>query len=116
MATQAHIPTTPAAQIPDTEHHNEPCRADIALIGTSLRTAERDGVNAVIDFSVVHPAALSYCGEASRTPRSITASRAMRKEAQYRQQYLNHDNSNFIPFIVENGGAFGRDAERRSKQ
>ena len=111
MATQAHIPTTPAAQIPDAEHHNEPCRADIALIGTSLRTAQRDGVNAVIDFSVVHPAALSYCGEASRTPRSITASRAMRKEAQYRQQYLNHDNSNFIPFIVENGGAFGRDAE-----
>ena len=35
----------------------------------------------------------------------------MRKEAQYRQQYLEHDNSNFIPFIIENGGAFGRDAE-----
>jgi hypothetical protein len=65
MATQAHIPTIPAAQIPDAENRNEPCRADIALIGTSLRTAERDGVNAVIDFSVVHPAAHSYCSEDS---------------------------------------------------
>ena len=54
MAAQAHIPTTPAAQIPDTTQANAPCRADLALIGTSLRTTERDGVNAVIDFSVVH--------------------------------------------------------------
>ena len=111
MAAQAHIPTTPALQIPDIQQGNEPCRADIALIGTSLRTAEIDGVNAVIDFSVVHPAAASYCKDASRTPRSITANRAILKNARYRQQYLNHDNSNFIPFIIENGGTFGRDAE-----
>ena len=111
MAAQAHIPTTPAAQLSNIEQGNEPCRADIALIGTSLRTAERDGVNAVIDFSVVHPAAISYCRDASRTPSSITTNKATQKNARYRQQYLNHDNSNFIPFIVENGGTFGRDAE-----
>ena len=111
IAAQAHIPSTPAAQIPGIDPDNVPCRADIALIGTSLRTAERDGVNAVIDFSVVHPAAVSYCKDASRAPRSITASRATLKNERYRQQYLNHDNSNFIPFIVENGGTFGRHAE-----
>jgi hypothetical protein len=111
IAAQAHIPSTPAAQIPGIDPGNLPCRADIALIGTSLRTAERDGVNAVIDFSVVHPAAVSYCKDASRAPRSVTANRATQKNTRYRQQYLNHDNSNFIPFIVENGGIFGRDAE-----
>ena len=42
---------------------------------------------------------------ASRAPRSVTANRATQKNARYRQQYLNHDNSNFIPFIVENGDA-----------
>ena len=68
-------------------------------------------MNAVIDFSVVHPAAVSYCKDASRAPRSVTANRATQKNTRYRQQYLNHDNSNFIPFIVENGGIFGRDAE-----
>ena len=47
----------------------------------------------------------------TRAPRSVTANRATQKNARYRQQYLNHDNSNFIPFIVENGGIFGRDAE-----
>ena len=111
MATQAHIPTTPAAQVPDIAQANAPCRADLALIGTSLRTAERDGVNAVIDFSVVHPAAVSYCREASVTPGNTTISKANLKIARYRQQYLSHDNSNFIPFIVENGGTFGRHAE-----
>ena len=111
MAAQAHIPTTPAAQIPDIAQANAPCRADLALIGTSLRTAERDGVNAVIDFSVVHPAAVSYCREASVTPGSTAISKANLKMARYRQQYLSHDNSNFIPFIVENGGAFGKHAE-----
>ena len=65
----------------------------------------------MIDFSVVHPAAISYCRDASRTPGSATVSKANHKNARYRQQYLNHDNSNFIPFIVENGGTFGRNAE-----
>jgi len=111
MAAQAHIPTTPAAQIPNTAQANAPCRADLALIGTSLRTADRDGVNAVIDFSVVHSAATSYCRAASLTPGSATVSKANQKIARYRQQYLDHDNSNFIPFIVENGGTFGRNAE-----
>ena len=69
------------------------------------------GVNAVIDFSVVHPASVLYCKDASRTPRSITTNKAILKNARYRQQYLNHDNSNYIPFIIENGGTFGRDAE-----
>ena len=112
MASQAHIPTTPAAQIPATTQANAPCRADLALIGTSLRTAERDGVNAVIDFSVVHSAAISYCRDASLIPGSATISKVNQKVVRYRQQYLDdHDNSNFIPFIVENGGTFGRDAE-----
>ena len=39
IAAQAHIPSTPAAQIPGIDPDNVPCRADIALIGTSLRTA-----------------------------------------------------------------------------
>jgi hypothetical protein len=112
IAAQAHIPSTPAAQIPGViDPGNVPCRADIALIGISLRTAERDGVNAVIDFSVVHPAAVSYCKDASRAPRTATANKETQKNSRYRQQYLNHDNSNFIPFIVENGGIFGRNAE-----
>ena len=111
MAAQAHIPTTPAAQITNTAQANAPCRADLALIGTSLRTADRDGVNAVIDFSVVHSAAKSYCRAASLIPGSATASKVNQKIARYRQQYLDHDNSNFIPFIVENGGTFGRNAE-----
>ena len=36
------------------------CRPFLALIGASLRTAERDGINAVINFNVVHPVEISY--------------------------------------------------------
>ena len=43
--------------------------------------------------------------------RTATANKETQKNSRYRQQYLNHDNSNFIPFIVEYEGTFGRNAE-----
>ena len=55
MAAQTHVSITPAEQI------TTPCRADLGIIDLNFVSIgwKDDGVNVVIDFSVVHPAAIS---------------------------------------------------------
>jgi hypothetical protein len=110
FAKQARISIIPPAQVEVSR--NERARADICLAGVSLRTNERDGVSGVIDVSIVHPAALSYCNRAARTPHYATKLKEDIKNARYKDAYQQLDNSNFMPFVIENGGTFGVEADK----
>ena len=61
LAKQAHIATTPAPPISETNLQNptKPLAADLLLIDVSLKEPGRDGQTVAIDFSVVSPAAES---------------------------------------------------------
>ena len=86
--------------------------ADICLVSTSLRSDERDGISGVIDVSIVQPAAPSYCANAARHPGYTTKIKETIKNAKYKNAYQQLDNSNFIPFVIENGGSFGEQAKK----
>ncbi len=70
LAEQTRIPVTSPEQvfIPGIADRG---RADICLIGTSLRSDKRDVISGVIDVSIVQPAAPSYCANAARHPQHI---------------------------------------------
>jgi hypothetical protein len=111
FAKEARIPITPPAQVV-VPRNSERARADICLAGVSLRTNERDGVSGVLDVSIVHPAALSYCSRAARTPHYATKLKEDLKNTRYKEAYQQLDNSNFMPFVIENGGTFGVEANK----
>ena len=70
LTKQAHIQTAPALPISEVSARNptKQLAGDLMLVDVSLRQPERDGKCGVIDFSIVTPAAESYCTEAARTP------------------------------------------------
>ena len=68
LAKQAHIQTGPAPPItqPSVRNPTKQLGADLMLIDVSLRGEGRDGKCGVSDFSMVTPAAESYCEQAAR--------------------------------------------------
>ena len=77
------------------------------LIDVSLRQAGRDGKCGVIDFSIVTPAAESYCAQAAKIPLHAAKTREETKKKKYFQAYKALDDTHFEPFVVESGGELG---------
>ena len=77
------------------------------LIDVSLRQAGRDGKCGVIDFSIVTPAAESYCAQAAKIPLHAAKTREETKNLKYFQAYKALDDTHFEPFVVESGGELG---------
>ena len=70
FAKQAHISTTAAPPISENSKKNsaKQLAGDLMLVDFSLRQPGRDGKCGVIDFSIITPAAESYCAEAAKKP------------------------------------------------
>ena len=82
--------------------------ADIMLIDVSLREPGRDGKSVAVDFSIVTPAAESYCKEeAAKTPLHAAGLREVLKVNKYSQSYKYMGDVHFEPFVLESGGVFG---------
>ena len=67
---------------------------DFMLVDVSLQP-ERDGKCGVIDFSIVTPAAESYCAEAAKTPLYAANLREEAKLLKYFQAYKQLDDIHF---------------------
>ena len=76
-------------------------------VDVSLRQPERDGKCGVIDFSIVTPAAESYCAGAAKTPLYAANLREEAKILKYFQAYKQLEDTHFEPFVVESGGKLG---------
>ena len=109
LCKQAHIQTTPAPPISEASERNptKQLAADIMLIDVSLRQPGRDGKSVAIDFSIVTPAAESYCKEAAKTPLHAAGAREVMKVKKYSQSYKDMGDVHFEPFVLESGGVFG---------
>ena len=109
LCKQAHIQTTPAPPISEVSECNptKQLAADIMLIDVSLRQPGRDGKSVAIDFSIVTPAAESYCKEAAKTPLHAAGLRETMKVNKYSQSYKDMGDVHFEPFVLESGGVFG---------
>ena len=81
------------------------------LVDVSLRQAERDGKCGVIDFSIITPAADSYCAAAAKQPLHAAKIREESKILKYK----NMDGIHFEPFVVESGGQLGVRAQEIKK-
>ena len=70
LTKQAHIQTALAPAISKVSKRNptKQLAGDLMLIDVSLRQAGRDGKCGVIAFSIVTPAAESYCAQAAKIP------------------------------------------------
>ena len=77
------------------------------LIDVSLKQPGRDGKSVAIDFSIVTPAAESYCKEAARKPLHAAGLREVMKVNKYFHAYKEMDDIHFEPFVLESGGVFG---------
>ena len=64
-----------------------------------------------IDFSIVTPAAESYCKEAARKPLHAAGLREVLKVNKYSAAYKEMDDIHFEPFVLESGGVFGERAQ-----
>jgi hypothetical protein len=113
LAKQAHIATTPAPAISMTNPQNptKPLAADLMLIDVSLKELGRDGQSVAIDFSVVTPAAETYCEKSAKVPLHAAGLRETTKIAKYARAYKEMDNTHFEPFVIESGGVFGERAQ-----
>ena len=109
LCKQAHIQTTPAPPISEVSERNptKQLAADIMLIDVSLRQPGRDGKSVAIDFSIVTPAAESYCKEAAKKPLHAAGLREIMKVTKYSQSYKDMGDIHFEPFVLESGGVFG---------
>jgi hypothetical protein len=109
LCKQAHIQTTPAPPISEASERNptKQLAADIMLIDVSLRQPGRDGKSVAIDFSIVTPAAESYCREAAKKPLHAAGLRESMKVNKYSQSYKDMGDVHFEPFVLESGGVFG---------
>jgi hypothetical protein len=113
LTKQAHVQTAPAPPISETSqrHPTKPLAGDLMLIGVSLRESGRDGRSGVIDFSIVTPAAESYCAESATQPLHAAKLREEHKIRKYLQAYKELDDIHFEPFVIESGGALGKRAQ-----
>ena len=118
LAKQAHIQTGPAPPItqPSVRNPTKQLGADLMLIDVSLRGEGRDGKCGVIDFSMVTPAAESYCEQAARVPLHAARLREENKVSKYLQAYKAMDDIHFEPFVIESGGQFGEKAQQVFKK
>ena len=118
LAKQAHIQTAPAPPISEVSRRNptKQLAGDLMLVDVSLRQAGRDGKCGVLDFSIVTPAAESYCAEASKKPLHTAKLREEAKTLKYLQAYKDIDDTHFEPFVVESGGALGDRAQQIFKK
>jgi hypothetical protein len=115
---QAHILTAPAPAISEAsrQHPTKQLAGDLMLIDVSLRQAGRDGKCGVIDFSIVTPAAESYCAQAAKVPLHAAKLREETKTLKYFQAYKDKDDMHFEPFVVESGGQLGVRAQEIFKK
>ena len=115
---QAHIKTAPAPPISEVSERNptKQLAGDLMLVDVSLRKTERDGKCGVIDFSIITPAAESYCAKAAQEPLYAAKIREDAKFLKYLQAYKDMDDINFEPFVVESGGQLGERAQEIFKK
>ena len=118
LTKQAHIQTAPAPSISEVSKRNptKQLAGDLMLIDVSLRQAGRDGKCGVIDFSIVTPAAESYCAQAAKIPLHAAKIREETKNLKYFQAYKALDDTHFEPFFVESGGELGVRAQEIFKK
>ena len=118
LAKQAHIQTAPAPPISEASPRNptKQLAGDLKLVDVSLRQAGRDGQCGVIDFSIITPAAESYCARAAKEPLYAAKIREDEKIAKYLQAYKDIDDTHFEPFVVESGGQLGEKAQEIFKK
>jgi hypothetical protein len=118
LTKQAHIQTAPAPSISEVSKRNptKQLAGDLMLIDVSLRQAGRDGKCGVIDFSIVTPAAESYCAQAAKIPLHAAKIREETKNLKYFQAYKALDDTHFEPFVVESGGELGVRAQEIFKK
>ena len=111
---QAHIKTAPAPPISEVSQRNptKQLAGDLMLVDVSLRQAERDGKCGVLDFSIITPAAESYCAGAAKQPLHAAKIREDAKILKYLQAYKNLDDIHFEPCVVESGGQLGKKSPR----
>ena len=86
------------------------------FVDVSLRQAERDGKCGVLDFSIITPAAESYCAGAAKQPLHAAKIREDAKILKYLQANKNIDVVHFEPFVVESGGQLGERAQEIFKK
>ena len=72
-----------------------------------VKQRERDGKYGVIDFSIITPAAESYCAAVAKQPFHAAKIREESKILKYFQAYKNMDDIHFEPFVVESGSQLG---------
>jgi hypothetical protein len=115
---QAHIKTAPAPPISEVSQRNptKQLAGDLMLVDVSLRQAERDGKCGVLDFSIITPAAESYCAGAAKQPLHAAKIREDAKILKYLQAYKSLDDIHFEPFVVESGGQLGERAQEIFKK
>ena len=77
----------------------------------SLQDKGKDGECCVIDFSIVTPAAETYCQEASTTPLYTAKLKETEKIRKYAGEYKAQGNTYFEPFVLESGGVLGECAQ-----
>ena len=93
------------------QNPTKPLAADLMLIDVSLKELGRDGQSVAIDFSVVTPAAETYCEKSAKVPLHAAGLRETTKIAKYARAYKEMDNTHFEPFVIESGGVFGERAQ-----
>ena len=105
--------TTPAPPISDVSERNptKQLAADLMLIDVSLRGPDKDGGNVALDFSVVKPLALTYCGKSATSKLHAAEQRERAKIPKYAEAYKEKLNIHFIPVVFESGSAFGEKAQ-----
>jgi hypothetical protein len=115
---QAHIKTAPPPPISEVSERNptKQLAGDLMLVDVSLRQAGRDGKCGVIDFSIITPAAESYCARAAKEPLHAAKIREDAKLLKYFQAYKSMDDIHFEPFVVESGGQLGERAQEIFKK
>ena len=87
FAKQAHISTTAEPPISEVSPKNpmKQLAGDLMLIDVSLCQPGRDGKCGVIYFSIITPAAKSYCAEAAKKPQYASKMREDAKVIKYFQ-------------------------------
>ena len=85
-----------------------------ASLAAPLCQAGRDGKCGVIDFSIVTPAAESYCAQSAKI--HAAKIREETKNLKYFQAYKALDDTHFEPFVVESGVELGVRAQEIFKK
>ena len=100
----ASKPTSPHNQPHVSPRHpTKQLARDLLLVDVSLQQKGKDGECCVIDFSVVTPAAETYCDQAARVPLHTAKLKETEKVRKYASAYKKQDNNHFEPFVLDVG-------------